>query len=275
MKPYIKALLFLGILSILEIFLKQGLIAFIVPLPLPPLYSALFLFTLFTGLAILVTQWASKKDNTTLADFGVSINSKNRMEFYVGLFVGLLLWGLISILQSKIAGFSWIFRPDKSLFNVLYGLIFIFIADLGTELFYRGYALTRLEDSFGSHIAIMIMALFVGIKSFSFIARGELLFFTMLIPLIHTIFFSIIYFKTRRFGAPLGIHTGANFITISIFDLRESNPNHTIPSGIFQPDVTIENLSMTSLQFPWVIITMLFSVTVYYWWKKDNLKIDA
>ena len=34
-------------------------------------------------------------------------------------------------------------------------------------------------------------------------------------------------------GAALGIHTGANFVTISIFDLRTEQVDQAIPSGFF------------------------------------------
>ena len=112
------------------------------------------------------------------------------------------------------------------------------------------------------------MVLFVGMKSFSFDMEGELLFYAMMIPALHTIFFSIIYFKTKRLGASLGIHTGANFITISIFDLRIEQPGQAIPSGIFQPSVELETLSLTALQLPWVVMALFFSVAVYIWWIK-------
>ena len=119
------------------------------------------------------------------------------------------------------------------------GLYSFFIADLGTELYTRGYPLARFRDSFGANGAIAIMTLFVAVKSFSTSVDGELLLYTILIPALHTIFFSIIYFKTRRLGGAVGVHTGANFITISIFDLRTEQAGQTIPAGIFQPDVDL------------------------------------
>ena len=92
--------------------------------------------------------------------------------------------------------------------------------------------------------------------------------YAIVIPVLHVIFFSIIYFKTRRLGASLGIHTGANFITISIFDLRVEQTGQLIPAGVFQSDTSLENLSVHALQMPWVIMALMFSVIVYCWWKK-------
>ncbi|UWX56344.1 CPBP family intramembrane metalloprotease [Maribacter litopenaei] len=270
MKPFLKAILFLIILTILDFFLRKGLIAFYIPFQLPHNLTMLILFTLFALSSWLVTKWFCKTDKITLHDLGISLKSKNRLEFYYGLLIGIVLWAIVSILQSYIADFSWELRQNVSLYNILYGLLFIFIADLGTELFTRGYPLKSFEKSFGANAAIIIMMFFVGLKSYSNQVAGELLLYTILIPVLHTIFFSIIYFKTNRLGAALGIHTGANFITISIFDLRPEQENQAIPSGIFQSNVELENLSLASLQLPWVFMALLFSIFVYLWWKKDK-----
>ncbi|NNF33121.1 MAG: hypothetical protein HKN68_03385, partial [Saprospiraceae bacterium] len=96
-------------------------------------------------------------------------------------------------------------------------------------------------------------------------------FYVMMIPALHTLFFSIIYFKTKRLGAAVGIHTGANFVTISIFDLRTSQQGQAIPSGIFQSDMDLESLSLTAVQMPWILMALFFCVVVYFW----SVKVDA
>ena len=190
--------------------------------------------------------------------------------------IGIGLWGLVSIAQAYTAGFSWEVRPDFNVLNLLYGLVFIFVADLGTELYTRGYPLTRFKDSFGAMAAIAIMVLMVGLKSISFEMEGELLFYVILIPVVHTVFFSIIYFKTKRLGGALGVHTGANLVTNSIFDMRVTQPDQAIPSGIFQPNAELETLSLTAVQLPYVLMAILFSVVVYIWWRrKENEAMRA
>lgn len=268
MKPFLKAIFFLALLTVLDFLLRKGLLAFFIPFQLPHNLTGLLLFTLFAVFGWLITKWYCRADGIQLQDLGISFGSKNRKEFWYGLFIGIGLWGIVSLIQSVAAGFSWVVRPDVSLFNVVYGLVFIFIADLGTELYTRGYPLTRLEDRFGAMSAIAIMVVFVGVKSFSFQAEGAVLFYTILIPALHTVFFSIIYFKTRRLGAAVGVHTGANFATISIFDLRIEQSGQVIPSGIFQSNVDLETLSLTALQMPYVVMAVAFSVAVYVWWTK-------
>lgn len=268
MKPFLKAGLFLVILTILDFLFRKGLVAFFIPFDLSKNITALFLYALFAALSWLITKWFCKKDGIGLNDLGISFNSRNRLEFFYGLLIGIGLWAIVSIIQSVSAGFSWILRPDVNLLNVFYGLLFIFIADLGTELYTRGYPLTRFEDSFGAISAIIIMVFFVGLKSISLEMQGGLLIYAILIPALHTVFFSIIYFKTRRLGAAVGVHTGANFITISIFDLRVEQSGQVIPAGIFQPNVDLETLSLAALQLPFVFMAILFSIAVYFWWVK-------
>ena len=268
MKPFIKAILFLVILTLFDFLLRKGLIASFVPVPLPHNLTFLLLFSAFAACAWLTTKWFARSGQITLNDLGVSLSKYNRLEFYYGLLIGVVLWAIVSLSQSVAAGFSWELRPDINFLNLIYGLVFIFIADLGTELFYRGYPLTKFRESFGAKIAIVIMVAFVGLKSFSFHIDGEILLYTMLIPALHTVFFSFIYFKTKRLGGALGVHTGANFVTISIFDLRVEQPGQAIPAGIFQSDVDLETLSLTALQLPWVIMAVVFSVATYFWWKR-------
>lgn len=270
MKIFLKAIFFIIILTVLDFLLRKGLVAFFIPFQLPQQLSILFLFSLFTLLSWFITKWFCKKDKITLHDLGISLSVRNGQEFFVGFIIGVVLWAIVSISQAYLAGFSWELRSNVSLINIVYGLVFIFIADLGTELFTRGYPLKTFEKSGGSNAAIIIMVFFVGLKSYSSQVEGELLFYTILIPLLHTIFFSIIYLKTSRLGASLGIHTGANFITISIFDLRPEQENQAIPQGVFQSTVDVETLSLTALQLPWVIMALVFSVIVYIWWIKDK-----
>jgi membrane protease YdiL (CAAX protease family) len=155
-------------------------------------------------------------------------------------------------------------------YNILFGLVFIFIADLGTELYTRGYPLTKLNESFGPITAIIIMVVFTAMRSYSFGLDSELLMYVILIPAIHVVFFSFIYFKTKRLGGALGVHTGANFVTNSIFDLRETQDGQVIPSGIFEANIPLEDLSLTALQLPYIIIGALFSLICYFWWRKDT-----
>jgi membrane protease YdiL (CAAX protease family) len=268
MKASLKVFAYLSILTFLHFAFRKGLLPIPIPIPLPQDFIMLIFFSLFTLLAWFVTKRFAKSDEKSLEDLGISFKAKNRMEFLYGFFVGVVLWGIVSFAQSFLAGFSWVVRPDISVFNVVYGLLFIFIADLGTELYFRGYPLTKLKDSFGSSAAIVVMVFFSGLLSFSIEAEPEILFYSMIIPALHTLFFSIIYFKTKRLGAAVGLHTGANFITISIFDLRIEQPNQAIPAGIFQSDVDIETLSLFEVQLPWVLMALALSIVVYFWWKK-------
>lgn len=272
MKPLYKAIVFLVILTVLDFLLRKGFIAFFIPFQLPHNLNALLLYSLFALISWLLSYKFCLSEQIKLQHLGVSLNSKNRRDFVLGFFIGLLYWAIVSVVQSYTAGFNWELRDPLSLFNLLYGLLFIFIADLGTELFTRAYPLRKFEEALGSKVAIVLMVFFVGIKSYSFQANGELLFYTIAIPALHTIFFSFIYFKTKRLGASLGIHTGANFVTLSVFDLRIEQVNQSIPSGIFQSSVELEKLSLNALQLPWVFAAVLFSIATYFWWAKTSVK---
>ena len=198
------------------------------------------------------------------------MSKPNQFDFLIGFLVGVVLWGIVSLSQSYFAGFSWVLRPDFNAITLIHGLVFIFIADLGTELYTRGYPLIKLEEGFGAKMAIAIMVFFEIFKSFAYSPGGDLFYYAIIIPVLHIVFFSIIYFKTRRLGASLGVHTGANLVSISIFDLREEQSGQIIPSGIFQADAELENLSIHALQIPWVVMATLFIVATYIWWVKKE-----
>ncbi len=270
MKPILKGLSFLLVLTLFDFLLRKGFLGHFVPFILPYNLNVLLLFTLFAGSAWLITKRFAKSDGMRLNDLGVSLSKKNRSEFLLGFLVGIFLWGLVSISQSLITGFSWELRPDFNPISLLYGLIFIFIADLGTELYMRAYPLRKIEASYGAKMAVAVLVIFEIIKSLAYSVGGDLFFYALLIPVLHIAFFSFIYFKTKRLGASLGIHTGANFITISIFDIRTAHPNQAIPSGLFQADRDLENFSIHALQMPWVIMAFLFCLVTYFWWTKKE-----
>ncbi|MGR3810564.1 CPBP family glutamic-type intramembrane protease [Jiulongibacter sp. NS-SX5] len=268
MKPHQKAFLFLLILWVCDLLFRKGFIAFIVPVSLPQHLGSVVMYTIFAALALWLTSKFASSDKLSLSSLGVSFSKANTNDFLVGFGVGVILWAIVSVAQSLSAGFSWEWNEQVSISGLLFGLIFIFIADLGTELFTRAYPLVQLKNRYGYLLAIAIMVVFVGLKSYSFEASGELLTYIILIPALHTIFFSIIYFKTKRLGAALGIHTGANFVTISVFDLRPAQVGQLIPSGLLKPDTNIETLSLHALQLPWVGMAIAFSAVVYFWRKK-------
>ncbi len=206
------------------------------------------------------------RDQIKMNELGISFGRTNHSQFIYGFWIGSALWAIVAITQSYIAGFTWELRSHISVFNILYGPVFIFVADLGTELFTRGYPLKKLENGLGAHAVILIMVLFVSLKTYLFNANDELLFYRILIPALHTIFFSIIYFKTRKLGAALGVHTGANFATISIIDLRVEQSMQAILSGVFQSNVDLEMLSISSLQLPYVIMATALCLVTHIWW---------
>ena len=261
MKAQTKAGLFLLILTLLDFIFRKGFIAHFIPSPLPANINVLLLFTLFAISAWYVTKRFIRSDNMDMSDLGISTSERNIKEFLIGFLVGMVLWGIVSISQSLIAGFSWVIRPDFNAMTLVHGLLFIFIADLGTELYMRCYPLIKLEERYTAMLAIVIMASFELLKGLAFNFGSELLLYIVLIPILHTIFFSIIYFKTKRLGASLGVHVGANFITISIFDLREELTGQAIPSGIFKASRELESLSVHALQIPWVIMAALFCLS--------------
>ena len=160
MKSYLKASFFLVIVYILDLILRKGMIP--IPLPFPSHLSYLILYALFAILVWFITKRFARSDGQSLSDLGVDFRWKNRRDFLWGLAIGIIFWGAISLIQAWIADTKWIVRPGVSLFSVIYGFVFIFLADLGTELYFRAYPLTKFKENYGSGLAILIMTIFVG-----------------------------------------------------------------------------------------------------------------
>jgi hypothetical protein len=270
MKPIRNAILFLLILTALDVLLRKGFIAFLIPFSLPYNLNGLLLFSLFAGAALWLTQRFARFQQANLSQLGISWNKANRIEFVWGFVAGVVPWGLVAVSQAWWAGFTWEFRPNFNALTLLYGLLFIFIADLGTEVYTRGYAITQFKNQWNVPIAIGIMVLFEIIKSVAFNWGSSAGWYAIVIPVLHIVFFSFIYFTTQRLGASLGMHTGANFVTISLFDLRPGQPHALIPSGLLQADTELEALSIHALQLPWVIMAVLVCLATFMWWKKSN-----
>jgi len=271
-KHFGKAIIFLLLLLFFDIIFRAGFIAQMFPLPIPSRIGGLILYCLFAGIALGLTILFCRWDNIRLSDLGISFSKNNRSDFFFGLLIGIIFWTIVSYCQSLIGDFSWTFKSEILILNLIFGLFFIFIADLGTELFTRGYPLTRFDERFGPTIAIGLMSIFVGLRSYSINLSSELLMYSMLIPALHVVFFSIIYLKTRRLGGALGVHTGANFVTICVFDLDGEQTGELIPHGFLQPNVELGDLSIHALQMPYVFGAIVFSIMVFFWWPKSTIK---
>lgn len=137
MKPFLKAFFFLLVVWIFDLLLRMGLILHFIPFQLPSNFTLLVLFLLFVLVSYFITRWFCKKDHIKTKDLGTNYDLKNRLDFLYGFIIGFVLWAVVSLLQLWMAGFSWELRTNISFYHIIYGLIFIFIADLGTELFTR------------------------------------------------------------------------------------------------------------------------------------------
>ena len=268
MKPLLKATFFLLLLTLLDFLFRKGFVGHFVPFKLPLNLNVLLLYALFALGAWWTTKRFARSDHKTMGDLGISMSKSNRKDFLIGFGVGAALWGIVALSQSFIAGFSWELRPDFNPLTLIHGLIFIFIADLGTELYMRGYPMIKMEEGYGAKLAVFALVAFEVLKSLAYNMGSDLVLYAVLIPALHVFFFGVIYLWTRRLGASVGIHTGANFITISVFDLRIEQPGQAIPAGIFQADAELEALSMHAIQLPWVAMAVLFSIVVYVLWQK-------
>lgn len=254
----IKAFSFLAILSVLDMTLRDGVLERLFGDVSSTFLLAFVFYSLFAALALTITVWFCRWDGIRLKTLGIGLDRTNRRDFLCGLVLGVIVWSLVSFTVSASAGFSWEFQLGNALINMWIGLIFIFIADLGTELYVRGYGLTGLKTVFGPYVAIAAISTLVGLRSYSPSVPSETLFYVVLIPTLHAILFSIVYFKTGRLGASVGIHTGGNFATISLFDFGRKG-------GLLHPDIDIQALSIHSIQLPFVAAALLLIVFVCVW----------
>ena len=131
----------------MDILLRQGYAAFLIPVKLPQQVFTFGCYALFALLALFITFLFSRMDKTSLPELGIVTDKKNRIDFFYGFLIGVFLWTLVSLFQSLWAGFDWQLVTEIDFTALLYILVFIFIADLGTELFTRGYPLAGLKTN--------------------------------------------------------------------------------------------------------------------------------
>jgi|GEM_PF-2576211 len=263
------AIVFLLLASGLDFLFRKGFLAYLIPSPLPKDLTVMVFFALFAAAVWWLSRGFAKRDQMQVQDLGIDFKKQNRRDFFLAFVLGIMLWALVALSQAYFAGFTWTLREGFQITSLVHGLLFIFIADLGTELYMRPYPLSQLENGWGGKIAIGILLLFELIKSLAYNVGEELFLYAVIIPVLHVGFFSIIYLKTKRIGAPLGLHTGANLVTISIFDLREEQAGQAIPAGMFRTQADLETLSVEALQLPWVIMASLLLGLSYIWWRRS------
>ncbi len=261
------AIVFLLLMAGLSWLMRTGGVLMFLP-ALPQPYTLYALYGLFAVAALLITAWFCKRDGLSLRQLGIGVDRNNRRDFVWGLLIAIALWGAMALVMTVTAGIRWQWHPEFLFPNLIIGLVFIFVADLGTEVAYRGYGLTRLSQGIGPWPAILCIAVFVGLQAYSPGRQESMQVYAMLIPALHAVFFALLYLYTGRLGASVGLHTGGNLASISLFDFDGNVPGQLIPAGVFQPGETVMTNSAHAIQLPFVITALLIILALVLLWRR-------
>jgi|GEM_PF-1502128 len=230
--PLIKILLFLAIMAVLYVLIILP-VDFILQL-LDPASGKnkiidLVTFTInYSDMAVVAILGAYISlrlfDNKRLRDIGLGLKKEAIKELFTGLFIGIILTGLIFIIELafgwiRITGYAGELAGSYN-FLFLYKSIIMYIGvALMEEIFTRGYIMHQLDAFKGKKAAIAISSVLFGLLHLPSAIGTWAVFVAPFTLSLIGVLFGLLFYQKMSLWIPIGFHFSWNFFEYEFFSL--------------------------------------------------------
>jgi membrane protease YdiL (CAAX protease family) len=162
-----------------------------------------------TGIALLMTYLAIRKDKKTFKDIGLQYERKTPIRFIIGFIIGLLITILILAVVICLSSVELIYNPDSNILLVLFWLLVFFPLAFMEEIIFRGYAFSKINKNIGLWPAQILMAiLFAWYHDFT----GVTLLNQLLGPGTWALIYGVSAVWSKGLAFPTGLHMAINVV---------------------------------------------------------------
>ncbi|TAK33205.1 MAG: CPBP family intramembrane metalloprotease [Chloroflexota bacterium] len=217
-------------------------------------YPSLLIFQLASVVAITCTTLAACRllEGRSLVSLGLRLGGSWLVDVLFGLLLGLLLMGLVFILEWWAGWMTW--RPTPaglSLTNLIGAVILFAMVAWGEELATRGYVLQTIAGAWGALPAAIVTSLLFSILHLG--NRGANV-MSVLGIFMAGVFFAVAFLATRSLWLPMAVHFSWNFFEGPVFgfpvsglqlpSLLSVTPTgpELVTGGVFGPEAGLSGL---------------------------------
>ena len=223
---------------------------------------------LMTGIALLLTYAAVKRDNTSFKKIGFQLERKTPFRFITGFIIGLVVTIVILAIVINFSSLQISYNDEAHIPAVLFWLFMFFPLAYMEEIIFRGYAFTKINKKFGIWTAqILLSLLFIWYHDFT----GATFYYQLLGPGIWAFIYGIAAVWSKGIAFPTGLHMAINVVLALV---GQKDERHGLWNLEYPIDVTsalkiqTENIGLFS-QLCVLIIAII--LTEYY--RRNILKI--
>jgi len=165
--------------------------------------------TIGTVAALLTTFLFLKIDKKRLSDIGLTFERKTVVKFFVGVFIGILIMGLLAI-SVDISDVRIDVNPGSNVLNFLLVTAPLIPLALMEELGFRAYPLEILKDKIGIRLTIIVTSILFALYH---VASGWTVASSFYGPAVWGLVFGLAAIYSNGIALPTGIHYAANLTT--------------------------------------------------------------
>ena len=166
--------------------------------------------TIGTVAALLTTFLFLKIDKKRFSDIGLTFEGKTVVKFFVGVFIGILIMGLLAISVVYISDVRIDVNPGSNVLNFLLVTASLIPLALMEELGFRAYSLEILKDKIGIRLAIIVTSILFALYH---VASGWTVASSFYGPAVWGLVFGLAAIYSNGIALPTGIHYAANLTT--------------------------------------------------------------
>lgn len=187
---------------------------------------------LMTGIALLMTYLAIRKDKKTFKDIGLQYERKTPIRFIIGFIIGLLITIIILAVVICFSSVELIYNPESNMPMVLFWLLVFLPLAFMEEIIFRGYAFMKINKSIGLWPAQLLTALlFAWYHDFT----GATFLNQLMGPGIWALIYGIAAVWSKGLALPTGLHMAINVVLALV---GQKDERHAIWNLDYAIDVT-------------------------------------
>ena len=224
---------------------------------------------LMTGIALLITYFAIKKDKKTFKDIGFNYEIKTPVRFIIGFIIGLLITILILAIVIGFSSIEIIYNNDVSIPMVLFWLLVFFPLAFMEEIIFRGYAFMKIYKSIGLWPAQILTALlFAWYHDFT----GVTFLNQLMGPGVWALIYGIAAVWSKGLALPTGLHMAINVVLALV---GQKDERHAIWNLDYAKDVTpilqqqTDNIGVLSQ-----VIILIIGIILTEYYRRNWSRID-
>lgn len=246
-----------------------GVLFILNTLPLVPISQYGLGSILITGLALLMTYWALKKDTKTFKDIGFHWERKTPLRFTVGFLIGTCITAFMLAVVIQFSSIKLVYNTNSNILSISLWLLAFLPLALMEEVIFRGYAFIKIHKTVGIWPAQILLAiLFAWYHDFT----GLTFFGQLMGPGVWALIYGIAAVWSKGLALPTGLHMAINVILAIV---GQKDGRHAIWNITYTPEVTPALSAQTAtIGMIMQLCILLIGIVLTEWYRRNTLKIQ-